>query len=673
MSILGLMENKADTAQTTPNLSAVPSSFGERFSAAWSAGQSPDRYWNEARVRIGKADQIIDTVHSLTGERPLNPYDVNSPMQDEMDLMPAEIQAKRLTALREATQRARAKTDQFGGMSDELLDPDSIDLAVANESRAARTRDERLTGTGGGVGAFLGAAAAETASPHGIASSFIPVTRMGGAVAQVGLRAFAWNVAKEAAFQGGAAGAVQSLGTLVDYQGRKQFGTEQTTEQIMEEIISAAGGGAIIGGAFRAIHLGVLKLASRGVDIPEPVLDRARMMEEGDLYGNKNPLGINPGQMEVATDQGMRAAVVGRAASPNVDVNPAQTLHEAARRLNPELMQRYDAAVAWQAEARAILAPTDETIAMLKKRMDDADSAIANAGPSTGETAERLGATARMARLIHDDAVERKAAIAAQGGPSVAEAEAMVRMWSRTDSVVPEHIRAMNLADAERTLAAAQAGAPEVPETTVSTSLRQQAAAADLELRELIPEINKVMKQAGEEVAAATRAADEFLAGARAADEGAALARLAPDDLNRVRELQDMIPEYERMRDAASPEDAAAWQTAIDDFNTEIAKIMDLDIADQAPVKAAMKRLDEVPSNPMQAPRPAPPEPKPTPATAKLPGESAEDKAILQSAKAIVDSDTLSKAAPGARREMELIDIQEREYKTAVSCIAGVL
>jgi len=631
MSILGLMENTADTAQTTPDLSASPSTNSERFAAAWSAGQSPDRYWNEARVRIGKAEQIIDTVHSLTGERYLNPYDVNSPMQDEMDLMPAEIQAKRLAALREGARKARSKADKFGGMPDDLLDPDSVDIAVAGESRAARTADERLTGTGGGVGAFLGAAAAETASPHGIASSFIPVTRMGGAVAQVGLRAFAANVAKEAAFQGGAAAVVQSFGTLIDYQTRKQFGTEQTNEQIMEEIISAAGGGAIIGGAFRAIHIGVLKLASRGVDIPEPILDRARMMEEGDLYGNKNPLRINPGQMEVATDQAMGAAVLGRAASPNVDVSPAQTLHEAARRLDPELMQRYDAAVAWRDEARALLAPTDETIAMLKKRADDADAAIAAAGPQTKEGAEKLGQQARMAREIYEDAVAR------------AEAQGV--------------------------------GAP--IETQVSESMRQQLQAADLELRELIPEINKVMTRAGEEVTAAQRAAEAAEA-ARAEptplspEAGISEARLSPEEVSRVRDLQEQIADYERFRDKASPEDAPAWQQAIDDFNTEIAKIMDLDIADQAPVKAAMKRLEAAPSNPMQAPRPAPPEPKPQPSTAKLPGESAEDKAILQQAKQIMDNEKLA-GAPEARQQMEEIDIKEQQYLAATGCVVGVL
>jgi hypothetical protein len=74
----------------------------------------------------------------------------------------------------------------------------------------------------------------------------------------------------------------------------------------------------------------------------------------------------------------------------------------------------------------------------------------------------------------------------------------------------------------------------------------------------------------------------------------------------------------------------------------------------------------------MQAPR-VTPEPKAQPTVAKAPGESAEDKAILQNAKQIVDSETLAMVDPEARRKMELIDVEEREYKAAVACVAGVL
>ena len=629
MSVLGLMQNTADIAQTTPELSALPSTNWDRAGAAWDAAQSPDRYWNVQAARKQRADKIIDDLHAMTGERLKNPYD-NSPTQDEirenLGQPTTVIYAKRLEALREKTRNAKAGLEQLGGLPDDYLDVDSIDASIAQESGARRARDERMTGTGGGLGGFLGSMAGETVSPHGIMTSFIPVTRMPTAVAEATVLGFAKNVAKEALFQGGTQAAAQSLATIVDYQTRKQFGTEQTTEQILEEIISAGAGGAILGGSLRAAHLGILKLASRGIEVPPAVLDSARMGEERDLYGNKNPLRINPGQMEVATDQATSAAALGRAATPDVDVSSTQTLHDAARRLEPELMQRYDAAVAARDQARAELAPDAETIAKMKERADAADAAIAAAGPQTKEAAERLGQEARMAHEIHDDAVAR------------ANAQGI--------------------------------GAP--IETARSESVRQQLQAADADLRDLIPEINRVMKQAGEEVTAATRAAEAHLAmGAEATAAEPTVARmerLSPEEVSRVRELQDQIPEYERMRDAAAPEDKAAWQQAIDDFHDEIAKIMDLDIANQAPVKAAMAKLQAV-----QAPRPAPPEPKPQPTTPKLPGESAEDKAVLAQAQQVLDSKTAAVVDPNLRRTMELAEIEESQARAAVACLAGAI
>jgi hypothetical protein len=84
-----------------------------------------------------------------------------------------------------------------------------------------------------------------------------------------------------------------------------------------------------------------------------------------------------------------------------------------------------------------------------------------------------------------------------------------------------------------------------------------------------------------------------------------------------------------------------------------------------------MKAVQEHPSNPMQAPRTTPEVP---PAAApKAPGESAEDKAVLQQVKALLDSETQTPIDPEARRMMEDLDIKEREYKTAVGCVVGAI
>ena len=74
----------------------------------------------------------------------------------------------------------------------------------------------------------------------------------------------------------------------------------------------------------------------------------------------------------------------------------------------------------------------------------------------------------------------------------------------------------------------------------------------------------------------------------------------------------------------------------------------------------------------MQAPRTTP-EVAPQPATAKAPGESAQDKAVLQQAQQVLDSETLTRIDPAASSKMEAIDAEMQQAKAAVSCLAGAL
>ena len=626
MSILGLMQNAADDAQTTPNLSALPSTIGDRFGPAWDAAQSPDRYWNADSARAARADKIIDDLHAMTGEKLLNPFGIgNTPTTEEVRENVGQpmsvIYAKRLEKLREKTKAAKAGMEQFGGLPQDYLDVDSIDTSIAAESRQRRAADDRLEGTGGWLGAFAGSSLGEMASPHGVASAFIPVSRLPTAIIETTLAGFARNVGREALFQAGAGMAVQAAGSAIDYQTRKAFGTEQTTAEIVEEILGAGVGGAILGGTFRGVHLGILKLASRGVEIHPAVKDAAILEQGADLHGTKNPLGLHPGVNESNIDAAVSNAALGRAATPDLDV-AVPSLHDAARRLDPALMARYDAAIAARDEARSILAPDSGTIERLKQRMDDADSAIAAAGPSTQAQAEVLGNRARMAREVYQDAVAR-------------------------------------------------VGATRAPETPVSTSMRQQLQAADIELRDLIPEINKVMRAAGEDMAAPARA---ILA--PDAEAGTVESRLTPDEISRVRELQEQIPEYERFRDAAaSPEDKAAWQAAIDDFHGEIAKIMDLDVvrAGLKQLAPAMSQLARGESTPvLDARRPFMAQPE-APTAGRPAGITPEDKALESQVKLLLDAPpTDTGGATAAQREawQRALD-DEKQANVALSCVGG--
>lgn len=328
MSVLGLMGNLEPIGPTTAPLSAAPSTPGERLGAAWDAAQSDDRYWNVQGARKERADKIIADYHAMTGEKLLNPFD-NAPtakeVADNLGQPTTVIYAKRLETLRQKTRQAREGVEQFGGLPADFLEVDSIDPSIASQAGGARARDERLSGTGNGFAGFLGGAAGEMASPHGVASMFFPVSRLPTAAAEaIGARwlATARNIGKEALLQGAVQAGVQAAASVVDYNTRKQFGTEQTGEQLAEEILTAGGGGMLFGGAFRAAHLGVLKLIGHGVEVPPAVKDAAQVLETKDLYADKNALNVPAATHEAVIDKGMPEVALGRAASVADDIVP---------------------------------------------------------------------------------------------------------------------------------------------------------------------------------------------------------------------------------------------------------------------------------------------------------------------------------------------------------------
>lgn len=315
---LSLLGNLEPQAPTTDPLTSLPSSAGERMGAAWDATQTPDRYWNITAARRDKAQKVIDDYHALTGEKLRNPFD-NAPTVDEvrenMGQPTTVIYAKRLQTLREKTQAARAGLPDLGGLPQDFLNVDDIDPQIGQESGARRARDERLTGTGNGIPAFVASTAGEMFSPHGIASMFLPVTRVPLVAAEMQGGRWLANVGKEALLQGASQAAVQAIGAVVDYNTRKPLGTEQTPEQIAEEIASAGVGGAVFGGGFRAAHLGIRSLMNHGAAMPPAVRDAAIAVESSTLYGNKNPLGVPAAAHEEAVDRAVQSVAFGRPVS----------------------------------------------------------------------------------------------------------------------------------------------------------------------------------------------------------------------------------------------------------------------------------------------------------------------------------------------------------------------
>lgn len=458
MSVLGLMENTAPIQSTTPDLTSVPSTAGERFSGAWDAAQTDDRYWNIQSARRQRADKIIGDYHAMTGEKLLNPFD-NAPTQKEvaenLGQPTTAIYAKRLETLRQKTADLKAQQPTLGGLPDDFLDVDSIDTSIAGQAVGARQAAEKQVGTGNGLAAFAGSAAGEMASPHGVASMFFPVSRLPTATAEaVG---GAWmgtlrNVGKEALLQGAVQGAVQAAATVVDYGTRKQIGTEQTSEEIAHEILSAAGGGAVFGAAFRAAHLGILKLAGHGVEVPPAVKDAALVVESKELYGDKNALQVPAAAHEAAIDKSVADVAMNRPAdvAAIVPEAPLRTAHDVARETHPELMNRYDALVQARENIQAQLNPTDEIIVGLRANVAEITERIRNAGPQTQEEAARLGAVARTREIELQEALARREGLAA------GQAE----------------------------------------ETPFTASLRQQLMDVDKDMRDMLPEIRQAVGDA---------------------------------------------------------------------------------------------------------------------------------------------------------------------------------
>jgi len=343
---LSLIQNLEPTAPSTPALTSVPSSAAERVDAAWGAAQTGDRYWNIQGARKDKAARIIDDYHAVTGERLRNPFDM-APTMEEIRENPGQpttaIYAKRLEVLRQKTAELRSTMPDVAELPGDYLNADSIDSQIGRESRGARERDEALTGTGNGIPAFIASAGGEMASPHGVLSAFLPVSRMPLAAAERTLAGFARNVGREALFQAGINVAAQIPASVIDYNTRRATGSEQTHEQLVDEFVSAAVGGALLGGLFRGAHLTIRRLQGKGIDLPPAVRDAALVVESRDLYGDKNALGVPAAAHEAALDRAVADVSRGRSADVADVVGVPPTIHEQVRETHPELMQKYDA------------------------------------------------------------------------------------------------------------------------------------------------------------------------------------------------------------------------------------------------------------------------------------------------------------------------------------------
>lgn len=407
-----------------PGLTSVPSTAGERVEGAWDAAQTPDRYWNVQGARKQRADKIIDDYKAMTGETLLNPYD-NAPTQKEIAETLGQpttvIYAKRLEAMREKTRQLKQGLPNLGGLPDDFMDVDSIDASIASDSGGARAREERLVGTGNGLAGFGGAAAGEMFSPHGVASMFFPVSRLPAVAAERTVAGWARNIGKEVLLQGVVQGGVQAAASVVDFNTRKQFGTEQTHEQLAEEILSAAGGGMLFGGAFRGSHLAIRKLLGHGADVPPAVADAALALESKALYGEKNALNVAPAAHEAAIDRAVADVSLGRAA----------TVAEAAA---PPERPRFEAPAD---QASIPPKPFDEALEAKRAEVWADKETVGGSREGLARNEQFVTEEARL-RLMHEEAPETVALVREQGGLTDDDVANIGRQYKRGANETPD-------------------------------------------------------------------------------------------------------------------------------------------------------------------------------------------------------------------------------------------
>lgn len=261
-------------------ITTLPRTLEERFMAAWRAAQAPDRYFRITEERHRLWRDALDQYHAATGETLGNPYDPGLDLGD-----PTRKQETRRKAV--AFEKFRLAREQYA----ELPDPELIDFRIAQDARYRRDLAAQYSGTGNGFGAFLGDVAGEAATPHSLLAMLVPPARLAATGAQVLLRTFLGSVGREAVTQAAVGMGAQAVGEALDYATRKPLGTQQSAEEIGQNILGAGLGSALFGGGVRGLQEGwrLLQPGARAA-APSAVRDAARAVEREALDAGTNPL-----------------------------------------------------------------------------------------------------------------------------------------------------------------------------------------------------------------------------------------------------------------------------------------------------------------------------------------------------------------------------------------------
>jgi hypothetical protein len=654
----------------TPNLSSVPSNNAEQFDLNLAATNTSDRFWNMQKAQAAGYGRIIDDVHALTGERLLNPA-TNDATMDEIRENHGQpypmIFQKRLDKLKEKTRALRSSMPEGGyGTEPGYLDPDMVNTRIATESRGAREAAAMREGTGGWVGAFAGGMVGEMANPFNILASFIPATRAPVWLSEQAIGLFMRNVGREAAYQAVTQAGVESVSSAIDYASRVKIGTEPTAGEIAGNILGAGVLGGVIGGVARGAvpaWLQVRRMWGAGAYVPTAVKDAAVTLEGQSIYGGRNPLGVPPSANESALDK----AVIDVALNRPADVSGIVAYHG-----SPHSFTQFESRPGTGEGSQAY---GSGTYLAEERKVGEFYRHSTTSGPKAPISPELRAALRAEGYLGFESAGEAVAAMRAHPD------------WVKRWDVAPgsELEQAFN--------AHVEASAKVNPGYLYEVNVKHtwdNLLDWDKPLRDQAPEILASLKAAFADVpkqgvkSSEQRLQDLIDQGAKGEDAYMWLATMKGVEAGGLhgeaaasKALADAgIPGHSFLdkvsRDAATgTRNMVIYDPASLDVvrkNDELVKLQKV-FDEIAETKPAPKPAAQTP--PTAAPRPgAPPPPEQPAGVVKPPGESPEDKAMLDQAKQLIESPDIA-VPPEKRAAYNDALKQEQEARVAAGCLGG--
>ncbi|MBR0682740.1 hypothetical protein GXW74_19770 [Roseomonas eburnea] len=309
----------ASPLELLPELPVTPATFWERFSLDWEADRATRLSISEQRNEFEVYEQAREILRREGFNAP-NPHDVG--YDTPLDFLPGHGLGQRFSRsiAREALMRAYDQQvaqfrQQFPDRAGEVMTAVEVQQrARENAVRAYRASETQALVGGGALGGFLGQTAAALSDP--VTAATLPF----GAGARVTGGA-AWNIARTALIEAGVAAGAQVPIEVTAAPYRVSLGLPA---DVGGSLLSAAAGGAVLGGGVRALAEGWRLLRGTG-RVPDGgggqrIDDALHVLEDQQRIVDSNP-GVPPPVHEARLARATETAMQGRL-MPDDEVAP---------------------------------------------------------------------------------------------------------------------------------------------------------------------------------------------------------------------------------------------------------------------------------------------------------------------------------------------------------------